>query len=330
MATFLRRKFAGMMKKDDTPLSLTIPRPEGAVVFTKKEQQRYTWLLTMLDSDADDQLAGAEGAMFLRRSQLNTDQLREVWRLASGGTSKAKLGRDDWLIACKLVAVVQHKGLEPSMSAITGVDPLPIADFHYDIEPDVAVEGLAEIPPESIRVRVANPTTYGAGLSKHTRYNVTTNTTLGHFPRKDMSVWRRFSDFEWLHRRLSTVYPAAMIPLFPAKRLVGNTDESFVAERQAALEAYLSRVAVHPALSQSVDLLVFLDATDAGLEAAKQLIEAVEREEADSLLTRASDMVSSIASRGGEEAKLVIKADETYVSVRRLPRPSMPGAELQW
>lgn len=38
----------------------------------------------------------------------------------------------------------------------------------------------------------------------------------------------------------------------------------------------LPQVAHHPSLSQSLDLLVFLDASDAGLEAAKCYIEAGE------------------------------------------------------
>lgn len=320
MATYIRRKLAKLMVKDDTPPSLTISRPEGAVVFTKKEQQRYTWLLQMLDSDSDEQLGGAEGAMFLRRSQLTTDQLREVWRLASGGTSKARLTKEDWLIACKLVAAVQHKGLEPSMAAITGVDPLPIADFHYDNDPDVEADGAAAaaIPDGAIRVRLLNPTAYGSGLAKHVRYNVVTSTTLGHFPRREMSVWRRYSDFEWLHSRLTITFPAAMIPLFPEKRVVGNTDDSFVAERQAGLEAYVQRVAAHPVLSTSADLLVFLDGTDTGLEAARSYIEAIAREEADSLLAKAGDLVSSMTSRG-DEAKLSLKTDEAYVAVSQLP-----------
>lgn len=316
MATYIRRKLAKLMVKDDTPPSLTISRPEGAVVFTKKEQQRYTWLLQMLDSDSDEQLGGAEGAMFLRRSQLTTDQLREVWRLASGGTSKARLTKEDWLIACKLVAAVQHKGLEPSMAAITGVDPLPIADFHYDNDPDVEADGAtaAAIPDGAIRVRLLNPTAYGTGLSKHVRYNVVTSTTLGHFPRREMSVWRRYSDFEWLHGRLTLTFPAAMIPLFPEKRVVGNTDDAFVAERAAGLEAYLQRVAAHPVLSTSADMLVFLDGSDAGLEAARSFIESVTREEADSLLAKAGDLVSSMTSRG-DETKLSLKTDEAYVAV---------------
>ena len=49
MATFLRRKLGKLMEKDVTPPSMTITRPEGGVVLTKKELQRYTWLFAMLD-----------------------------------------------------------------------------------------------------------------------------------------------------------------------------------------------------------------------------------------------------------------------------------------
>ena len=37
------------MEKDLTPPSLTISRPEGSVVFSKKELQRYSWLFTLVD-----------------------------------------------------------------------------------------------------------------------------------------------------------------------------------------------------------------------------------------------------------------------------------------
>lgn len=47
----------------------------------------------------------------------------QVWRIASGGVSKQKLERDDWLVACKLVAAVQHKGTEPAMSSVIGMIP---------------------------------------------------------------------------------------------------------------------------------------------------------------------------------------------------------------
>ena len=60
---------------------------------------------------------------------------------------------------------------------------------------------IASPQAAAITVTVGNPTTYGSGLAKHTRYNVQTTTSLPSFPRKEMSVWRRFSDFEWLHKR---------------------------------------------------------------------------------------------------------------------------------
>ena len=87
-------------------------------------------------SDNDQQIGGSEGALFLRRSGLTNEQLREVWKLASGGVSKQKLERDDWLVACKLVAGVQHKGSEPNVMSVVGtMEMLPVADFHYDVDP---------------------------------------------------------------------------------------------------------------------------------------------------------------------------------------------------
>ena len=96
-------------------------------------------------SDADDAVGGAEGALFLRRSALGNEQLREVWRLASGGTSKQKLDKNDWLVACKLVAATQHKGVDPSMASVVSSTPIPLANFHYDIDPDVEIDMPTEV-----------------------------------------------------------------------------------------------------------------------------------------------------------------------------------------
>lgn len=69
------------------------------------------------------------------------------------------------------------------------------------------------------------------------------------------------------HRsRLTSIYPAAIIPVFPEKRVLGNADEAFIAERMAGLGAYIDKVAHHPVLGASLDLLVFLDGSEAGLE----------------------------------------------------------------
>jgi hypothetical protein len=62
------------------------------------------------------------------------------------------------------------------------------------------------------------------------------------------------------------VHPATIIPIFPEKRALGNSDTEFIAERMAGLGAYMDKVAHHPLLGASLDVLVFLEGSDAGLE----------------------------------------------------------------
>jgi hypothetical protein len=281
-------------------------------------------LFSILDCDGDELVAGVEGALFLRRSALPTDQLREVWRLASGGTSKAKLEKNDWLVACKLVASIQAKGGEPNVSAILNTyEAFPIADFNFGLDPEISesahltsaageLDNIADLSPEAITVTVSNPTTYGSGLSKHTRYQVTCTTTLGHFPRKEMSVWRRFSDFEWLHERISTVFPATVIPMFPEKRVVGNSDADFIASRQALLQEYITRISRHPVLSESFDLLIFLDASDSGLENAKSFIEQVISDDSDNIISKSMDATLTAVGLF-VPPPVIIKVDEAFI-----------------
>jgi hypothetical protein len=222
-------------------------------------------------------------------------------------------------VACKLVALAQAKGGSPTMEPLVrGGETLPLADFHYDVVPDMGAiaagsQDASQVAAGAVRVQVSEPTVMGSGLSKHTRYKVTTTTSLPQFYRKEMVVWRRFSDFEWLNTRLSTKFPATIIPLFPEKRLVGNTDADFVRDRMAGLEVFVDKVAHHAVLNQSLDLLVFLDATDEGVEAAKRYIEEKEAEEAESVWTKGADLVINYAVTGSAAPPLAIKADEEFV-----------------
>lgn len=38
------------------------------------------------------------------------------------------------------------------------------------------------------------------------------------------------------------MYPATIIPIFPEKRVLGNAEEGFIAERMAGLAAYIDKV----------------------------------------------------------------------------------------
>jgi len=95
-----------------------------------------------------------------------------------------------------------------------------------------------------------------------------------------------------------------------------NTDPEFVAARQAALEAYVERVARHPRLGQSLDLLVFLDASDSGLEAAKTYIEAAAAEAEDSVLERGMDAAKALLGGGGASgaSEAELRPDGDYLA----------------
>lgn len=48
------------------------------------------------------------------------------------------------------------------------------------------------------------------------------------------------------------------LPL-PPKKLIGNMDREFIAERQRGLQAYLDSITQHPLLSGSLSVKKFLD-----------------------------------------------------------------------
>lgn len=114
------------------PLAPPVPRVLSAPTTPTDTTTRRGWVPPPTHSphpcsDGDQAVGGAEGALFLRRSGLTNEQLREVWRLASGGVSKQKLELHDWLVACKLIAAVQHKRVEPNIASVIGMTPdLPV------------------------------------------------------------------------------------------------------------------------------------------------------------------------------------------------------------
>lgn len=128
-----------------------------------------------------------------------------------------------------------------------------------------------------LEVHIASPTVQeqGAfGALNHTVYTVFTRTQLGFFPRSEVTVIRRFSDFEWLHERLRLVYHGIILPPLPPKRLVKNVDKDFIRERMDGLGRYMARLVRHPRLVHSFELQTFLSASREGIDAAKGLMPA--------------------------------------------------------
>uniref|UniRef100_A0A8C6MEU2 PX domain containing serine/threonine kinase like n=1 Tax=Nothobranchius furzeri TaxID=105023 RepID=A0A8C6MEU2_NOTFU len=72
----------------------------------------------------------------------------------------------------------------------------------------------------------------------------------------DLQVIRRYSDFDILNSSLMVC--SISLPL-PPKKLIGNMDREFIAERQKGLQAYLDSITQHPLISTSLIVKKFLD-----------------------------------------------------------------------
>ncbi|XP_061687350.1 PX domain-containing protein kinase-like protein isoform X2 [Syngnathoides biaculeatus] len=73
---------------------------------------------------------------------------------------------------------------------------------------------------------------------------------------KSWQVIRRYSDFDALNNSL--MVSGVSLPL-PPKKLIGNMEREFIAERQRGLQAYLDAVTQHPLLCFALPVKKFLD-----------------------------------------------------------------------
>lgn len=75
------------------------------------------------------------------------------------------------------------------------------------------------------------------------------------------SVWRRFSDFDWLHNQLEQKYLGFIVPPLPDKTvplLQNNLSEHFYTTRARALDKFLAHVTSHSVLSRDSSVRDFL------------------------------------------------------------------------
>jgi len=245
--------------------------------FSQSDFNFFSQVFTIVDSDEDEYVGGTEGAAFLRRANLDDPVLREVWRLACGGSSKPKLGKDEFFVACKLVAVAQSGVQKLGRDALFAGEytNLALPDFGFFFsQPDYQADTCPPFPKSSCQVRVSNPRVVGSGMSKHALYTVSTRTTLTHFQRSQAVVTRRYSDFRWLHRRLRQMFPGTVLPPIPAKRMFGNLSSRFLETRRLELEHYLSCVCRHPKLSKSYIVQAMIDCSVQGFQVFQNLVDS--------------------------------------------------------
>nr|CAD7568597.1 unnamed protein product [Timema californicum] len=91
-------------------------------------------------------------------------------------------------------------------------------------------------------------------IQGHTEYVI--RVQRGPLPEKSWHIYKRYNDFVTLHNAFQT--SGLSLPL-PPKKLLGNMDREFIAERRVALQNYLNIVLMNPILASSLSVKRFLD-----------------------------------------------------------------------
>ncbi|CAH0724285.1 unnamed protein product, partial [Brenthis ino] len=107
-------------------------------------------------------------------------------------------------------------------------------------------------------------------INKHTEYIL--RVQRGPNKENKWSVSRRYRDFAALHVSLQQSNIDLTIP---PKKLIGNMQPAFVAERQVALQTYINEVLKHHVLALSLPVRSFLDPNNYSLSIAEQALQTM-------------------------------------------------------
>ncbi|KAL8738445.1 MAG: hypothetical protein Q9181_000759 [Wetmoreana brouardii] len=98
-------------------------------------------------------------------------------------------------------------------------------------------------------------------------YLVTTDSNFASFTKPHMKVRRRFTDFVWLYKTLTTQWPHYAVPPLPDKHKMeyvrgDRFGPDFTQRRAHSLHRFLKRLTLHPVLRRQMALVTFLESTD--------------------------------------------------------------------
>ena len=122
-------------------------------------------------------------------------------------------------------------------------------------------------PADFLEIDVRNPRTVSVAGNRFTEYEVKMRTNLPVFRLKEISVRRRYSDFEWLRNEIKKSVQIN-VPHLPGKAIFkqfpllsaddGIFEDEFIEERRCGLEEFINSVAAHPLVQAEKCLHAFL------------------------------------------------------------------------
>lgn len=266
------------------PTATTAPDWKGSI-FGRKTFNRFASFVT----------SGAEDYVLSDSVPSEDERSRLVARKVSGGKSAAGPLALTQVAEADEAETDMNTYLQPSKDADDN-HATPVArkeaetnsadpNHHFVIAGQAGPKWLSKQPPFLVQVHHPEKRTKLNGMQEYTVYYVTSTypaDTVGDAGAEDdsrsclpydplggplspgtqVTVVRRFTQFEWLHQALAKCYSALIIPPLPEKQYSGRFASDFIETRRADLEMWISRLVRHPVLRYSGPVRFFLSCED--------------------------------------------------------------------
>ncbi|EKX49074.1 hypothetical protein GUITHDRAFT_68216 [Guillardia theta CCMP2712] len=161
------------------------------------------------------------------------------------------------------------------------------------------------------QVIVVNPEKHGQGIGAYLTYELRTRMKGGAFGEREFAVRRKYNDFIWLRNVLAADYPHFLVPVLAEKEKLpaqASHEEQVIRRRCEQLQSFMNRVCNHHVLSQSKDLLLFLETKVWALESTQAAYSNQSEDEVAGVLAEAAKSFRASSDRVKQQAG----ADELY------------------
>jgi hypothetical protein len=121
-------------------------------------------------------------------------------------------------------------------------------------------------PGDMMRIPLIEPIRKRSYGSSYISYKIVIHADMDSLPKQPYCIYRRYSQFFWLHSELAYTYPGIVVPGLPEKIFFGRFKDDFLQFRMKSLVVFILRCAAHPQLSRSALFLRFVKFDEANLE----------------------------------------------------------------
>ena len=114
---------------------------------------------------------------------------------------------------------------------------------------------FTKIPELVIKIKFPEKVEPGIFSKPYMSYSIFANPT-------NLSIRKRYSDFEWLHKILTEHFVNCIVPPLCKKNYMEQFNEDFISKRARALERFMNGIAIHPILRNSFIFYDFIAIKD--------------------------------------------------------------------